>query len=76
MSCDEKVMVWLALMEKCPTNIYTELLLLSKFDNSSPSVTRDKDLSHDYELMSLLPPEEEYPMEPFQWCSPAVRICF
>ena len=27
--------------------------------------------------MTLLLPEEEYPMEPFQWCLPAVQIwCF
>ena len=33
-------------------------------------------MSRDYELMSSLPPEEEYPMEPFQ-CLPAVQIwCF
>ena len=52
----------------------TELLLLLKFDNSSLSVTRDRDLSHDYELMTSLPPEEEQPMEPFQWCLPTVQI--
>ena len=39
MSCDEKVMTYLAPMEKCPIDVYTKLLLLSKFDNSSPSVT-------------------------------------
>ena len=44
----------------------TELLLRPKFDNSSLSVTRDRDLSHDYELMTSLPPEEKQPMEPFQ----------
>ena len=49
-----------------PYQLLSELLLLPKFNNSSPSVTGDRDLSCDYELMSLLPPEEEYPMEPFQ----------
>ena len=33
-------------MEKCPIDVYTELLLLPKFDNSSPSVTRDKEICH------------------------------
>ena len=34
-------------------------------------------MSHDYELMTSLPPEAEYPMEPFRWCLPAVQIwCF
>ena len=41
-----------------------ELLLLPKFDNSSPS--RQRDLSCDYELMTLLLPKEEYPIESFQ----------
>ena len=41
-------------MEKCPIDVHTELLLLPKFDNSSPSVTRDKEMSCDYELMSSL----------------------
>ena len=52
-----------------------ELLLLLKCDNSSPYVTRDKDiLSHDYELMISLPPKAKYPMEPFQLCLPATQI--
>ena len=34
-------------------------------------------MSCDYELMTLLLFEEEYPMQPFQWCLPAVQIwCF
>ena len=33
-------------MEKCPIDVYTELLLLPKFDNSGPSVTRDKEICH------------------------------
>ena len=64
MSRDEKVMTLLS-RSALSTSI-TELLLLPKFDNSSPSVTRDKDLSHDYELVTSLLPEEEYPMEPFK----------
>ena len=40
-----------------------ELLLLPKFDNSR---SRQRDLSCDYELMTLLLPKEEYPIEPFQ----------
>ena len=45
-----------------------ELFLLPKFDNSSPSVTRDRDLSKssDYQVMRSLPPEAEYPMELFK----------
>ena len=31
-------------------------------------------MSCDYELMTLLLPEEEYPMEPFLWYLPAVQI--
>ena len=41
----------------------TEMLLLPKFDNSSPFVTRDKEICH--MIMSQrhsLPPEAEYPM--------------
>ena len=41
------------------------MLLLPKFDNSSSSVTRDREICHMI-MMLLLPPEEEYPMEPFQ----------
>ena len=41
--------------------------LLPKFDNSSPSVTRDKQIcqSHVFVMMSLSP-EAEYPMEHFE----------
>ena len=65
MSHDQKVML-LHPIEKCPILFITELVLLLKFDNSSSSVTQDKDLSGDYELMTSLPPEEEYPVELFQ----------
>ena len=51
-----------------------ELLLLPKFDNSSSFVTRD--LSGDYELMTSLLPEVEYPMEPFQWCLSGLNLMF
>ena len=43
MSHDQKVMALLPQMEKCPIK---ELLLLPKFDNSSPSVTQDKEICH------------------------------
>ena len=33
-------------MEKYLINVYIELLLLPKFDNSSPSVTSDKEICH------------------------------
>ena len=65
MSRDQKVML-LHTIEKCLIVFITELVLLLKFDNNSSSVTQDKDLSGDYELMTSLPPEEEYPMELFQ----------
>ena len=46
-----------------------ELFLLPKFDNSSPTVTREKrDLSksYDYHVMTSLLPEVQYSMEPFK----------
>ena len=46
MSRDQKVMALVPPMEKCPIDVYTELLLLPKFDNSSPSVTWDKEICH------------------------------
>ena len=33
-------------MKKCPIDVYTELLLVPKFDNSSPSVTHNKEIYH------------------------------
>ena len=43
-------------------------------------VTRDKgDLtkSHDYEVMMSLPPDVEYPIEPFEWGLLAAQVwCF
>ena len=44
MSRDEKVMT--LLWRSALSTSITELLLLPKFDNSSPSVTRDKDICH------------------------------
>ena len=48
--------------------LLSRVVLLPKFDNSSPSVTRDKEiyLSCDCEVMTSLPSEAEYPMEPFE----------
>ena len=62
----------------------TELLLLRKFDYSSPSVTQGKEICYyelfviwDYELMRSLPQVVEYPMELFYWCLSTVQIwCF
>ena len=59
MSRDQKVMALLSLMEK--------------FGNSSSSVTRDN-LSYNYELVTSLLPEVEYPMESFQWSLAAAQI--
>ena len=59
MSRDQKVMALLSLMEK--------------FGNSSSSVTRDN-LSYNYELVTSLLPEVEYPMESFQWSLTAAQI--
>ena len=75
MSRDQKVMTLLPLMEKCPTSI-KKSFLLAKFDNSSSSVTRDKEIcqSHDFEVMTSLLSEAEYPMEPFERSLPTVQI--
>ena len=37
-------MTLLPSMEKCPINFFTELILLLKFDNSSSSITWDKEI--------------------------------
>ena len=39
-------------------------------------VTRDRDLSksRDYEVITSVPPEAEYPVEPFERGLPAVQI--
>ena len=31
-------------------------------------------MSHDYELVTSLQPEAEYPMEPFEWSLPASQF--
>ena len=48
MSHDQKVMTLLPPMKKCAIDFYqlSELLLLPKYYNSSPSVTWDKEICH------------------------------
>ena len=45
-----------------------EFFLLTNFDKSCPSVTRDKEMSmsHNYEVIMSLPSDAEYPVEPFE----------
>ena len=43
MSCVQKVMTLLLPMKKCPVAIYQRVVFTAQFDNSSPSVTRDKE---------------------------------
>ena len=77
MSPDQKVIMLYFQWRSALSTSIMKLLLLPNFYKSSPSVTWDKDLSHDYELVISLLPEAENPMEPFQWCLPAVQIwCF
>ena len=77
MSRDQKVMMLLPPTEKSPISI-KELFLLPKFDNSSSSVLEIKRFVKVMWLwgngMVPLPPEAEYPMEPFEWGSPTVQI--
>ena len=61
MSHDQKVIMLLPPMEKCAMDFYQRVVFTAKFDNSSPSVTGDKEICH----MASLPPEAEYSMEPF-----------
>ena len=65
-------------MEKCPMDFYQELFLLSEFDKSSPSVTQDQEICHkrDYEVMTSLPPEAEFLVEPFKWGLLVVQIWY
>ena len=77
MSRDQKVMTLLPSMEKCPMDLTSinELLLLPKFNNSSPSVTRDKKIvkvtllwaGHSYytSLGKRLGLEKQYKPSPF-----------
>ena len=51
-----------------------KLFLLQKFDNSSPSVTRDKEICHVLIWANDKSPEAEYAMEPFKWGFPAVQF--
>ena len=56
-----------------------ELFLLHKSDNSSPSVTREKNLSESCgcEVVMQLPSEMENSVEPFELCLPAAQVwCF
>ena len=73
MSHDQKAMALLFLMEKCLISFYHPVAFIAQFDDSSLSVTREKE-SHDYELATSLQSEAEHPTEPFQWCLPAVQI--
>ena len=43
---DQKAVVLLSPMDKCPINFYHRAASLPKFDNNSPSVTRDKEICH------------------------------
>ena len=44
MSRDQKVMMLLLPKEKCPINVYQGVAFIAQFHNSSPSVTRDKEI--------------------------------
>ena len=46
MSCDQKVVMLLSQRRRALSASITELLLLSRFDNISPSVTREKEICH------------------------------
>ena len=48
---DQKVMTILTPIEKCPMDSIKELFLQPKFDNSSPSVTRDKEICQSHIIM-------------------------
>ena len=48
MSRDQKVMTLLPAMEKCPKDFFQVIFLRPKFDNSSPTVTRDKEISQSH----------------------------
>ena len=49
--CDQRVMKLLSLMEKVLWTSSKEMFLLSKFDNSSPSVPRDKEICPSHMIM-------------------------
>ena len=46
MSHDQKAMVLLFPMEKCLINFYHRVTFIAPFDDSSPSVTQDKEIGH------------------------------
>ena len=46
MSHDQKLMMLLPAMGKCLVDFIKKLFLLPKSDNSSPAVTRDKEICH------------------------------
>ena len=48
MSHDQKVMALLAPVEKCPINFYQTVAFNAQIENSRPSVTRDKEICHDF----------------------------
>ena len=66
MSRDQKVMTLQPPMEKCPMDFYQRVVPIALIIVAP--VTRGKrnlSKSRDYEVMTSLPPEAEYPMEPF-----------
>ena len=46
MSHDQKAMAMLFPMEKCLISFYHEVAFIAQFDDSSPPVTRDKEIFH------------------------------
>ena len=50
MSRDQKVITFITSMEKCSASI-EELLLLPKFDSSSSSIPRDKEICQSHVIM-------------------------
>ena len=46
MSHDQKAMALLFPMEKCLISFYHRVAFIAQFDDSSPSVTRDKEICH------------------------------
>ena len=59
MSRDQMVMTLLPIMEKCPMDFYQEVVVVTRYKEICQSCN--------YEVMTSLPPEAEYPMEPFEW---------
>ena len=63
MSRDQMVMTLLPIMEKYPMDFYQEIVVVTKYKKSC-----------NYEVMTSLPPEAEYPMDPFEWGWPDAQI--